>query len=347
MSVPFRPYHHFNHWCPLQSEGHLLHIRPGHKPVLYFFAPADYWHEHSELGDAFWAAEFDVRPCGTEEDAWKAVKGLSGAAYLGPDREKAHTAGLRTEVQGLLPRLNWERSFKSDYEIACTEKANKRAAKGHVAAREAFFAGGSELDIHHAYLRTIRGTDESLPYPTIVCLNEKGAVLHYHKKRDKTRMGKTFLIDAGARYKGYASDVTRSYAADDAPEEFRSLISGMQKLQQRLCGMIKPGLSYLLGILVHDVAGKVTDRLGTPSVINPKHKYLRTNRILDAGMLVTVEPGLYFIEMLLRPMREGQHRASFDWALVDRLASCGGIRIEDDVVVTRSGQRNITREYLP
>src|SRR5205823_6165597 len=144
-------------------------------------------------------------------------------------------------------------------------------------------------------------------------------------KRDKTRLGKTFLIDAGARYKGYGSDIMRSYAADAAPESFRSLLSGMAQLQQGLCTLIKPGLSfehlhgqahldlaslllahdilrgvsreaaveggmtgpfflhglgYLLGIFTHDVAGKQSDRAGTPSVINPKYKYLRTGRIL-------------------------------------------------------------------
>jgi Xaa-Pro dipeptidase len=392
MTVPFRSYHHFTHWCPAAGDGHLLHIRPGQKPRLYVHAPKDYWHETTELGDAFWTSEFQVESRPSSEAAWAAVQGQANTAYLGPDGARAQAAGLKTEVAGLLPRLNWERSFKSDYEVTCAERATRRSAKGHAAAREAFLAGGSELEIHNAYMRAIRGTEDALPYGTIVALNEKGAVLHYQKKRDKTRQGKTFLIDAGARYKGYAADITRTHAADEAPPEFRALLGAMNKLQQRLCARVLPGLSFehlhgqahleigglllehgilkgasreaavelgltavffphglghMLGIFTHDVGGKQADRIGTPTAVNPKYKVLRTNRILDAGNLLTIEPGIYFIEMLLAPERQGPHRDFYDWGTIDRLMPCGGIRIEDDVLVTRSGLRNITREFLP
>lgn len=397
-AVVFRTYHHFTHWCPVQGENHALYIRPGQKPLLLFYAPQDYWHEHTKIGDSYWTSEFEIRELPTVEAVWAElatlVKAPKATAYIGPDKARAEKLGLKVDAAGLLPRLNWERSFKSEYEIHCSERATAKAAKGHVAAREAFFAGGSELDIHHAYLRAVRATEDALPYQTIVCLNEKCAVLHYHKKRDKTRRGKTFLIDAGARYKGYASDITRTYASDDAHPTFRALLGGMERMQQAICAMIKPGVSFeylhgrahleiagllldagvlrgvskeqaldegltgpffphglghMLGIFVHDTAGKQTDRLGTASVVNPKYKYLRTNRILDAGNYITVEPGLYFIDILLKPFREGggAHAACLDWKLLDELMPSGGIRIEDDVLVTRSGMRNLTREKLP
>ena len=391
-AVNHRTYHHFNHWCPLIGENHLLVIRPGQRPELCAYIPDDYWHEHADLEDAFWLAEFNVISFGNVEALWQHVAKVRDGVYIGPDKVRAEAAGLKTDAATLLPRLNWERSFKSEYEVKCVERATRRAATGHVAAREAFFAGGSELDIHHAYMRAIRQIDRQLPYETIVCLNEKAAVLHYHKKRDKTRLGKTFLLDAGVRYKGYACDITRSYAADAAPAEFRSLLGGMNKLQQNLCGLIKPGLSFehlhaqahldiaallldhgvlrnlskeqaverglsqvffphglghMLGIHVHDVAGKQVDRTGTLPTPQGKHKTLRTSRILDAGNLLTVEPGLYFIDMLLKPQRGGEHAACFNWALIDTLMPCGGIRVEDNVLVTRSGQRNITRAFLP
>jgi len=63
--------------------------------------------------------------------------------------------------------------------------------------------------------------------------------------------------------------------------------------------------------------------------------------------VMTVEPGLYFIPMLLRPFREGEHASRFDWKLIDELTPLGGMRIEDDVIVTETGNRNLTREYLP
>jgi Xaa-Pro dipeptidase len=61
----------------------------------------------------------------------------------------------------------------------------------------------------------------------------------------------------------------------------------------------------------------------------------------------TIEPGIYFIPMLLRPFRSGAQAASFDWGLIDTLAPLGGVRIEDNVLVTPSGPRNLTRERLP
>lgn len=64
-------------------------------------------------------------------------------------------------------------------------------------------------------------------------------------------------------------------------------------------------------------------------------------------MLFTIEPGLYFIPMLLETHREGANRADVDWTIVDRLTPFGGIRIEDDVWVGEDGVRNLTRPELP
>ncbi len=61
-----------------------------------------------------------------------------------------------------------------------------------------------------------------------------------------------------------------------------------------------------------------------------------------------MEPGLYFIELLLlRDFRGGKDKDAFNWPLIERLSPCGGIRFEDNVVVTADGHRNLTREYLP
>ncbi|MGH9324853.1 MAG: M24 family metallopeptidase, partial [Vicinamibacteria bacterium] len=78
----------------------------------------------------------------------------------------------------------------------------------------------------------------------------------------------------------------------------------------------------------------------------PEHPYLRNTRTVEPSHVFTIEPGLYFIEMLLRPFRQGDDRARFNWKLIDDLSPLGGIRIEDNVVVTPEGHRNLTRAYL-
>jgi Xaa-Pro dipeptidase len=107
------------------------------------------------------------------------------------------------------------------------------------------------------------------------------------------------------------------------------------------------GLGHHLGIQVHDVAGRQDAPDGTPKPPPSLHPTLRTTRTIDADQVFTVEPGLYFIPMLLRPFRENEHKAAFNWPLIDELTPCGGIRIEDNLLVTPTGHRNLTRPHLP
>jgi len=72
--------------------------------------------------------------------------------------------------------------------------------------------------------------------------------------------------------------------------------------------------------------------------------FLRLTRTLEEGMVVTIEPGLYFIPSLLEPVLNGPQAKYLNRSLLDELQGCGGIRIEDNVAVTASGARNLTRE---
>ncbi len=99
------------------------------------------------------------------------------------------------------------------------------------------------------------------------------------------------------------------------------------------------GLGHLLGIQVHDVAG-LRHPDGSPASAPQDHPALRLTRTLRPGMVVTIEPGLYFIPMLLEPLRD--KALPVNWALIDELLPCGGIRIEDNVLVTESGHDNLT-----
>lgn len=96
------------------------------------------------------------------------------------------------------------------------------------------------------------------------------------------------------------------------------------------------GLGHSLGVQVHDVGCRRTP----PAEWNP---FLRNTSVIRPGQVFTIEPGLYFIDSLLDPLRSGPHRDLVSWAKVDALRPMGGIRIEDDVAVTALGVENLTR----
>jgi Xaa-Pro dipeptidase len=121
--------------------------------------------------------------------------------------------------------------------------ASQRGATGHVAAEAAFREGRSEFDIHQAYCKAVSHTDSELPYGNIVALNNHSSVLHYTDfDRKPPETARSFLIDAGARVHGYASDITRTYAYDD--ERFAELVERMDKLQLDIIQKIRIGLDY-------------------------------------------------------------------------------------------------------
>ncbi|GBG61243.1 hypothetical protein CBR_g19775 [Chara braunii] len=100
------------------------------------------------------------------------------------------------------------------------------------------------------------------------------------------------------------------------------------------------GLGHLMGLDTHDVGGypEGTDRINEPGLRN-----LRTVRTLEEGMVLTVEPGIYFIDALLQQALEDDMKSKFlNVDAIEHLRGFGGVRLEDDVVVTADGIENLT-----
>jgi Xaa-Pro dipeptidase len=283
--------------------------------------------------------------------------------------------------------LEYHRAFKTPYEVAMMREASRIGVRAHRAAERAFRAGASEFGIHLAYCQAAGQDANDLPYGNIVCLNEHAAVLHYtDRDRVPPKVARSFLIDAGASFGGYASDITRTYSAAD--DDFAALVAAVDAAQLRMCDAVRAGTDYrrihldahlaLAGILrdagilridaadavargvssaffphgighgiglqVHDVAGFAASDAGGTIAKPDGHPYLRLTRTLEPGMVVTIEPGLYFIDMLLDELQAKGLGDTVDWDRVATFKPYGGIRIEDDVVCTDGAPLNLTRE---
>jgi Xaa-Pro dipeptidase len=104
------------------------------------------------------------------------------------------------------------------------------------------------------------------------------------------------------------------------------------------------GLGHLLGLQVHDVGGFMADDSGGIIDRPSGHPYLRLTRLLQADMVLTIEPGIYVIDMLLENLKGTPAHAMVNPDRVDMLRPYGGIRIEDDVRVMDGGCENLTRD---
>jgi len=383
---PFIVSPHFKHWLPLtDAPGSWIVYTAGKKPKLIFLQPRDYWHVVPAAPTGYWVDAFDISIVRTAAEAVAQLPGgkraVIAAGYADMDGIEANNP------TAVLDYLHWYRSYKTPYELELMREASRIGTRAHRAAEQAFRAGESEFGIHMAYLAAASQSDAELPYASIVGLNEHGAVLHYTNfDRKPPAQSRSFLIDAGAGAAGYASDITRTYAAAGAAE-FQALIDSVDVAQQGFVGKVRAGQSYPelhihahhvlaevlrehgfirmsaesavasgvtgtfmphglghpIGLQVHDVAGFQQSERGGTIGRSDGHPYLRMTRVLEPGMVVTIEPGLYFIDMLLAELRSKPEAKDVDWAKVDAFRPYGGIRIEDDVVCTADTPENLTR----
>lgn len=392
-SPPFRPNPHFAQWFPDRDCAHaMLLIRPAATAKLYFYQPRDYWHQPPALPD--WAeGNLDVERFDNLERLQQTLSVEAGRhnrlAYVG-EQEPGNLIPATHNPALLLQHLNYHRAYKTPFEVGCLVEATERAVAGHVAAREAFYEGASEFDTHMRYLAASRQTSADLPYSSIVAHNQHAGVLHYqHYDRTPPAPLRSFLIDAGATAFGYASDITRTYAAQSADARtFAELIAALDAAQQALIDGIRPGANYidiheashrhlgavlaqqglvrcsaeaafetgltrvflphgvghLIGLQTHDVGGQQTAPEGGLRPPPDRYPALRLTRDVATDQVFTIEPGLYFIPMLLEEAAAGPAGKQIEWDRVDELTPFGGIRIEDNVVVGDDGLRNLTRE---
>ena len=388
LEYPFFAEPYFKAWVPYAYPDAVLRVVSGETPLMVYLRDESFWHMPAPEPQGFWTDRFEIRSVATREALVTELGAVSRLAGIG-DEARKETGFASVNDPLLLSHLDYFRAFKTPYEVACMEEANRVGALGHAATRRTLSGEPSEFELNEIYCRASGQRESSLPYQNIVALNEHAAVLHYQNlDRQAPEQVRTFLLDAGGDYNGYASDITRTCSPPDDP--FGDLIDSLDAMQRQLCEEARPGLSYvslhdrahqllaevlaehgiircaadkayqrgitrtflphglghLLGLQVHDAGGRLEAPGEAERDPPAEHPFLRLTRTLEPGFVVTIEPGLYFIPALLEDLRQRAAGRSVDWDCVARWLPYGGIRVEDDVLVTENGSRNLTRPAL-
>ena len=374
---------------PFRAHSEYLYLTDRERPGgVLAFDPGDGWTEF-------------VEPVTREELLWSGVDGLDEGVPDGARSTGELTAWLEarrdrpcgclgTGVPGvssdaeldeeLRYALTQVRRPKDDVELARMRTAEQATRAGFLALESLIEAGRTERALQ-IELETLffRGGADGLAFETIVAGGAHSAVLHFAPTERALRDGDLALIDAGGEYRGYASDVTRTYPVSggftreqahvyetvaqalrtaiatcrpgaewrdvhraaalvtaDGLVDFGILRGERESLFERgAVSLFFPhGIGHMVGLGVRDAGGIIRGR----SEPGPGFPRLRVDLPLERDFAMTVEPGVYFIPAMLgdRTTREELGDA-VDWDRVDSLLDFGGIRLEENVLITDDG----------
>ncbi|MBD3670214.1 MAG: Xaa-Pro aminopeptidase [Gammaproteobacteria bacterium] len=270
-------------------------------------------------------------------------------------RAGIHTPG---EFVSLDHYLHDMRLYKSEEEIKCMRHAAEVSATAHIRAMQSCRPGRKEYQLEGELLyEFVQGGCRHPAYSTIVGGGANGCILHYIENSAELRDGDLVLIDAGAEYDHYAADITRTFPVGGRfSAEQRALYDLVLKAQYAAIDAVRPGNHWNqpheaavevltagmveLGLLEGEVASLIEDGayrrfymhrtghwLGMDVHDVGEYKVGDAWRVLEPGMVLTVEPGIYIPE---------------DSEGIDPRWRGIGIRIEDDVLVTQTGHDVLT-----
>jgi len=254
--------------------------------------------------------------------------------------------------------LDEMRLFKDRDELKLMQRAADISVLAHQAAMRAVRGGMREYELQAEIERVFRQHDAEPAYGSIVGAGSNACVLHYRANNAPVSDGDLVLVDAGAEYRGYAADITRTFPVSGRfSKEQRALHDLVDAAQLAALARARPGVAYEAGH--HAAVATLTEGLLRLGLLKGKleknladgsyrrfyrhktghwlgldvhdvgeYRFDGESRLLEPGMVFTIEPGLY-----IAPDDTG----------VDAKWRGIGIRIEDDVLVTKDGHEVLTR----
>ncbi|HEV8692918.1 MAG TPA: aminopeptidase P N-terminal domain-containing protein [Lysobacter sp.] len=253
--------------------------------------------------------------------------------------------------------LDEMRLFKDRDELKLMQHAADISVRAHEAAMRAVRVGMREYELQAEVERVFRQHDAEPAYGSIVGAGSNACVLHYRANSASVNEGDLVLVDAGAEYRGYAADITRTFPVNGRfSKEQRALHDLVGAAQTAALKQAKPGVPYETG---HNAAvatltegllklGLLKGRLEKNIAEGSYRRFYRhktghwlgldvhdvgeyridgESRLLEPGMVFTIEPGVY--------VAPNDTTVDAKWRGI-------GIRIEDDVLVTKNGHEVLT-----
>jgi Xaa-Pro aminopeptidase len=254
--------------------------------------------------------------------------------------------------------LHEMRLFKAQEDLDAMQRAADITAEAHLRAMGVTKPGMHEFQIEALLLETFRAHGSERPaYGSIVGSGANATILHYRQNNKKMEDGELLLIDAGCEYDYYASDVTRTFPvngkftkeqqaiyelvleAQEAGIDKTRTGGSLEKVHAACVDVITKGL-VRLGLLQGEVEQLIKDEAYKPFFMHKTSHWLGMDvhdvgnyyvggkaRPLEEGMVLTVEPGIY--------ISKDYEKVGPEWRGI-------GVRIEDDILVTKGDPKNLT-----
>ncbi|KAK3369609.1 putative Xaa-Pro aminopeptidase [Lasiosphaeria ovina] len=319
-------------------------------------------------------------------------------AHIGADKMKATAFAIPNQVSDRVTFLEFDetnfsilkeaievsRVVKDEFELAMIAKANAVSGKAHLAVLQKVKHVKNERELEAVFLgECIAAGGRNQAYHSIVASGRAAATLHYVHNNAPMAGKLNLLLDAGAEWDCYASDITRTFPINGKfSKESRAIYDIVLKMQLDSTAMLKEGVLWddvhllahkiaidgllELGILKGDkdeiLANRTSvaffphglghylgmdthDTGGNPNYADKDamFRYLRVRGTLPAGSVITVEPGIYFCNFIIEPfLKDPKHSKYIDADVLDKYWDVGGVRIEDNIVITKTGSENLT-----
>lgn len=365
-----------------EAAGSIIEFRPGRRPRLIFFAEEDFWHAPPEPPPRTVYEEFDVVVATHERTTdYLSQRGEKTVAIgdAGIDTGGIEESQMFVDYLdfGRAVKTEYEiECMRRANQMAVTgHRAVELTLHEHVSEFELHMqyclaSQQSDTDLpypnivalnEHAALLHYELRETNPPDEVRSLLIDAGAQVNgyaadvtrtysLHESRfaeliiamDGLQQRVCNLVSAGTDY--VALNERCHLLLADVLAEFELVkCSADTAYEEGATGVFLPhGLGHLIGVQVHDVGGHSADELGRSKPPPDRHPFLRLTRTLESDMVMTIEPGLYFIKSLLDDF-EQKKPGLLSRETIDALAPYGGIRIEDDVRVKSEGHENLTR----